>query len=117
MRRLLFNPLEQEPYASGVYTSNGRYFTLDKSLDINNKLYLICVHSNDYDGTLTFILFIPNIEAFDYHTNACRFAGLNGTYFLIYSPNEPKHLSAKPEDSTLDDFLVNGDKVYIYQLM
>ena len=116
MRRLVFNPLEQQPYASGEYTSAGRFFTLDKALDIN-KLYLICVHCANYDGTLTFIMFIPNIEAFDYHTNACRFTGLTGIYYLSYSPNEPKHLSAKPEDSDTDDLLANGDKVYIYQLM
>ena len=42
MRRLLFNPLDQEPYASGEYNPSTKYFLLDKPLVYG--LYLCVMH-------------------------------------------------------------------------
>ena len=44
MRRLLFNPLAQQPYASGEYDSQNDKFVLDKSLEYGHLYYarIIC---------------------------------------------------------------------------
>ena len=48
MRRLLFNPLEQEPYTSGEYDILNTKFVLDKSLEYGHLYYarIICTSSN-----------------------------------------------------------------------
>ena len=41
MRRLLFNPLAQQPYASGEYDINNQIFILDKPLETGHVYYAV----------------------------------------------------------------------------
>ena len=55
MRRLLFNPLEQQPYASGEYAANSNgiaRFTLDKPIEQGHLYYGRIVSSSAANETL-----------------------------------------------------------------
>lgn len=119
MRRLLFNPLEQEPYTSGEYNINEQKFILDKPLEANHIYYAI-VYSDARLASFGPAFFDFRCKEFNQSIAVSSIPLLDGfddTYIFglrastDYNFIEVVHPTITP--STSDEGLV----IYIYQLM
>ena len=113
MRRLLFNPLAQQPYASGVYDIVNHYFVVDKKIELNHVYYLV-FETPTSDSQTCAIVDTRNLR-YEKLTSAFPFLNANGKYSIFFAKIDENHI-------TLQGFGVNATSdeeynVYIYQLM
>ena len=119
MRRLLFNPLAQQPYASGEYDIQYQKFILDKPLELNHVYYAV-VYSTGRKSTFgpTFIDFrFKKFEQQGVITSIPLYNDTDDVYIfgLIFLENDINVNVVNPSvtPSTSDE----GFKIYIYKLI
>lgn len=112
MRRLLFNPLAQEPYASGKYDQVNKYFYIDRALETGFYTYLIV--ENDGSGQDTIhngnIYFETKLINNSHSTNIYYGNSTNIRIYVI-DDGEAKQLTATKSDGS---FLDSGIQYTIY---
>lgn len=110
MRRLLFNPLEQEPYTSGEYNNVKHLFYLDKGLKSGYYTYSII----EWDGSGTDTIYNGNIyiEEASGHT----YYGNSVDIKLWYTANKGQNRAntSRLDGSFLDDGLAYT--IYFYKI-
>ena len=113
MRRLLFNPLDQESYASGEYDAQNVKFVLDKSLEYGHLYYARIICTTTAYQTCCLI-------------DTCNYSGEIWTtpFAFIASNDDFKTLNAYLENNTIVIDGGNGApsgtekySIYIYKLM
>ena len=116
MRRLLFNPLDQKPYASGEYEPSTHRFVLDKKIK-GNHLYYLLIESLSAD-TSTCALLDTRSTRGAIITSVFAFVGASGY-------ERPFHASATTDRNYITIVLNDSDNpttdedytIYVYQLM
>ena len=78
MRRLLFNPLEQQPYSSGEYDATNHKFVLDKPLE-DDHLYYGYIVGTTYGYQSCFLLDTYKKEEISLYTTPFLFVASDGT--------------------------------------
>lgn len=113
MRRLLFNPLAQQPYASGEYDNQNSKFVLDKTLEYGHLYYarIICT-SADYQTSCL-------IDSCNYngtvYTTPITLIAPNGDYKIFGAYLENNAIFVDEGNATIgtnDNYII-----YIYKLM
>ena len=113
MRRLLFNPLAQQPYASGELNMETKQFLLDKKIEYGHLYYarIICT-SYEYQTCCL-------IDACDYKntifTTPIAFIGSNDDFAVANARVDEGVLSIDEGSVTIST--TNSYIVYIYKLM
>lgn len=85
MRRLLFNPLAQKPYASGEYSSVNKIFLLDKKLE--KGLYIYVMHTEETGAKV-----VVNIGLLYLNTNNISADKVRDLEIVYQSVNTPYDL-------------------------
>ena len=116
MRRLLFNPLAQQPYASGVLDKSNNQFVLDNPLEEGHLYY--CKIFSFTDSSLTTCI-IDTTNGIDTHyTTPFVLIDVDTNYKNFYGmwyKNNAKHIvinTASASISTDDDYII-----YVYKLI
>ena len=88
MRRLLFNPLAQQPYASGELDKIKGQFVLDKALE-KGHIYIARVFNTDAEEVSTTILDLPATK-YTYTMAPIIVSDMNGnsTLYVLSSSND-----------------------------
>lgn len=115
MRRLLFNPLAQKPYASGEYVPSTQRFVLDKEIKANH-LYYLFIESSSADSSTCALLDTRSTRS-SHNTSVFAFIAASGY-------ERPFHAKAFI-DSNYITIVLNGDNpttdedytIHVYQLM
>ena len=88
MRRLLFNPLAQEPYASGELDKNNGRFVLNKALE-KGHIYIARVFNTDIQEVSTTII---DLSATNYTSAVAPVVvsdeNDNATLYTLFSQND-----------------------------
>ena len=113
MRRLLFNPLAQQPYASGEYDSLYTRFVIDKPLEYGN-LYIVQVYNTDLKEVSTTIMDLT-------HTGNCAISSLHLSdsteiaepFYLYYNKEAPTYINTGSDQA---QSLVNNFVIYFYKV-
>lgn len=119
MRRLLFNPLAQQPYASGEYYTNSNdiaRFTLDKAIERGHLYYGRIVSSSAANETLLMFDTLDN-SVEEYVTTPFIMFDENGipNHFYGTAINDSKYIEI---DKNLHMPTADEDyTIYIYQLI
>ena len=115
MRRLLFNPLAQQPYASGEYKFANKEFVLDKSLE-DGHLYYARIICDTFGYQSCFFLDTHNVNEFSCYTTPFVFVASDGTLKSFTAKVEGNKLiietNGTADVSNEDSFII-----YIYKLM
>ena len=111
MRRLLFNPLAQQPYAIGNYNQNK--FVLDKPLEYGHIYYCVIYNEIERHQTSCFInttykADTPITTPFNLHD----IDGVNNIFCAKYMDNELIIM-----DDNLTPTHNNDYVIYVYKLM
>ena len=111
MRRLLFNPLAQQPYASGEYKQYK--FVLDKPLELGHIYYCVIYDNRERFQTSCFINathenYTPITTAFNFRDAE----GINSIFCAKYIDNEIIIVDAI--NTPIND---NESVIYVYKLM
>ena len=114
MRRLLFNPLAQQPYASSEYDSVNQYFLLDKKLE--KGLYIYVLHTEE-----TGVQVVVNIGLLYLSTNnisADKVRALEIAYQSVDAPYDFKVLDGEEEYIRVSDIITKSpiDNSYNYTI-
>lgn len=116
MRRLLFNPLAQKPYASGEYNNTNVNFVLDKSLE-DEHLYYGHIVGKTYGYQSCFLLDThKKYETVLFYTTPFVFVASDGTLKSFTAWLEDNKLTIETDGTT---GVSNEDNyiIYIYRLM
>lgn len=116
MRRLLFNPLAQKPYASGEYVPSTHRFVLDKEIKANH-LYYLFIESSSADSSTCALLDTRSTRS-RHNTSVFAFIGASGS-------ERPFHAKASIDSNYITIVLNDGDNpttdedytIHVYQLM
>lgn len=116
MRRLLFNPLVQQPYARGEYEPSTHRFVLDKEIKANH-LYYLFIESSSADSSTCALLDTRSTRSM-LNTSVFAFIGVSGY-------ERPFHAKASIDSKYITIVLNDSDNpttdedytIYVYQLM
>ena len=116
MRRLLFNPLAQQPYASGKLDKVNNRFVIDNPLEENHVYY--CKIFSGTDTSLMPCIIDITMKTDTYYTTPFALLNANGDLKYFHGDcyiQEPKYINIDTTNDTIstDD---NYD-IYIYKLM
>ena len=114
MRKLLFNPLAQQPYASGEYDPVNKYFLLDKKLE--KGLYIYVLHTEETD-----VQVLVNIGLVYLNTNnisADKVRDLDIVYESVNTPYDFKILDGEEDYIRVSNIITNSpiDDSYNYTI-
>lgn len=116
MRRLLFNPLEQEPYTSGTLDKVNNRFVLDNPLEKNHVYY--CKIFSGTDTSITTCIIDTAMMSTSHYTTPFILLNANGNYKYFHGDWYVENKKYITIDTTNDTPSSDDDYIiYIYKLM
>lgn len=115
MRRLLFNPLAQKPYASGELDKVNHRFVIDKPLEENRVYYCKIISNTDVSMTTCII---DTTKSDSHYTTPFVLLNNAGNYKYFYGDWYVANKKYITIDTTNDTLSSDEDYIiYIYKLM